>query len=115
MPEKSFCFEESQLYLTTSFSELMKYASCRPSSPSVREQDEGRETQERQESGEHKSEAIKTTPGRAQQAELLLEKAGGQRGRCEDDARTERNIDAYRHDRSVCRIREREQRERGKG
>lgn len=65
-----------------SSSKLMKYASCRPSSPSE----------------EHKSAAIKTTPGREAGEEEES------RGRCEDDARTEQNIDAYRHDRSVCRI-----------
>lgn len=80
--QKRASVSRSRLYLTASSSKLMKYASCRPSSPSE----------------EHKSAAIKTTPGREAGEEEES------RGRCEDDARTEQNIDAYRHDRSVCRI-----------
>lgn len=80
--QKRASVSRSRLYLMVSFSKLMKYASCRPSSPSE----------------EHKSAAIKTTPG----SEAGEEEES--RGRCEDDARTEQNIDVYRHDRSVCRI-----------
>lgn len=80
--QKRASVSRSRLYLMASSSKLMKYASCRPSSPSE----------------EHKSAAIKTTPGREAGEEEES------RGRCEDDARTEQNIDVYRHDRSVCRI-----------
>lgn len=92
MPEKSFCFEESplpdgQLQLQQA-NEICQLQAQFPEFPQFA-------------SEEHKSAAIKTTPGGEVGTAGEEEES---RGRCEDDARTEQNIDAYRHDRSVCRI-----------